>query len=57
MKTRSTLLSTLFLTIALTFQSCTVVGDIFKTGVGVGIFLAVIVIIIIIVIAAALMKK
>jgi hypothetical protein len=56
MKTRTLLLSILFFVIT-ALQSCAAIGDIFKTGMGVGIFLVVIVIIIIIVIVAAVMKK
>jgi len=38
------LLSTLTLVLLTTFSGCAVVGDIFKTGMGVGIFLTVLVI-------------
>ena len=45
---KQTLLIALFMALLTTFQSCSVIGGIFKTGMGVGIFVVVFVIAIII---------
>lgn len=53
----SRLLPALFLLLTLSMSSCTVVGGIFKTGMGVGIFLVVLVVVVIIAIVARSGKR
>ncbi len=54
----STLLSfVIALCLSITMCSCTAIGDIFKTGVGVGIFIVVFIIVLIGGIAIAMRKK
>lgn len=54
---KQTLLITLFMALLTTFQSCSVIGGIFKTGMGVGIFVVVFVIAIIIFFVTRIGKK
>lgn len=54
---KETIIKALYLGLLTTFSSCAVIGGIFKTGIGVGIFLTVLVIAIVIYVIFRFFKK
>ena len=54
---KHTLIIAIFIAILTTFSGCQIIGGIFKTGMGVGIFIAVLVVALIIFLAARVRKN